>query len=126
MRLLLFPLLFSPVLATVSAQAPAVPAGQAHFNIVQANNGKTVGSTDCSVEAAASGYHITSHGDLKMTKFSYTFTNTNHLDSQLNIVHDELSGTVNGAQVTFNLGSDTSGRQFQVSIDASGKNTTNT
>ena len=40
-------------------------------------------------------------------------------------MHDQLSGTVNGAQVTFHLSSDPAGRQFQVSVDASGKTTTN-
>ena len=110
----------------VFAQAPAVPAGQSHFNIVQASDGKTVGSADCSVATTPGGYQITSHGELKMPKFTYTFTNDNRLDSHLNVVHDQLTGTVNGAQVTFHLASDASGRQFQVSIDASGKTTTNT
>lgn len=107
------------------AQAPAVPAGQSHFTLVEANDGKTVGSADCSVAPAPSGYQIESHGDLKMPKFTYTFTNSNRLDSGLNIVHDQLTGTVNGAQVTFTLGSDPTGRQFQVSIAAKGKTTTN-
>ena len=107
------------------AQAPALPAGQAHFTLVQANDGKTVGSADCSVAAAPNGYQVESHGDLKMPKFTYSFTNSNRLDSQLNMVHDQLSGTVNGAQVTFEMKSDPSGRQFQISIAASGKNTTN-
>jgi hypothetical protein len=127
MRLSLLSALAPVVLAgAVFAQAPTVPAGQSHFSIVQVNDGKTVGSTDCSVATAPGGYQISSHGDLKMAKFTYTFTNENRLDSQLNVVHDQLSGTVNGAQVTFHVGSDPSGRQFQVSIDASGKTTTNT
>ncbi|MGB9031646.1 MAG: hypothetical protein WCC27_16105 [Acidobacteriaceae bacterium] len=126
MRLSLLSALAPVVLAgAVFAQAPPVPAGQSHFTIVQANDGKTVGSADCSVATAPGGYQITSHGDLKMPKFTYTFTNENRLDSQLNIVHDQLSGTVNGAQVTFHLSSDPAGRQFQVSVDASGKTTTN-
>ncbi len=107
------------------AQAPALPAGQAHFTLVEANDGKTVGSADCSVAAAPNGYQVESHGDLKMPKFTYSFTNSNRLDSQLNMVHDQLSGTVNGAQVAFDMKSDPSGRQFQISIAASGKNTTN-
>ena len=127
MRLSLLSALAPVLLAgAVFAQAPALPAGQSHFTIVQANDGKSVGSADCSVATAPDGYQITSHGELKMAKFTYTFTNENRLDNQLNIVHDQLSGTVNGAQVTFHLGSDPSGRQFQVNIDASGKTTTNT
>jgi hypothetical protein len=109
----------------VLAQAPPLPAGQSHFNLVQANDGKIVGSADCSVTPAPGGYRIASHGDLKMPKFTYTFTNENRLDSQLDIVHDQLTGTVKGAQVTFTLASDPSGRQFQVNIVAGGKTTTN-
>ena len=123
----LAPLVFAGLIfGPAFAQAPAVPAGQSHFTIVQASDGKTVGSADCNVTTLPSGYQISSHGDLKMPKFTYTFSNDNRLDPSLNIVHDQLSGAVNGAQVTFNLGSDTSGRQFQVSISASGKTTTNT
>ena len=108
------------------AQAPAIPAGQAHFNIVTANDGKTVGSADSNVSIAPGGYQITSHGDLKMAKFTYSFTNESRLDNTLNIVHNKLTGTVNGAQVTFTMGSDPTGRQFQINIDASGKPTANT
>jgi hypothetical protein len=133
MRLPLLALLIASFPAVTFAQAPTggaptvapVPAGQAHFNIVQASDGKTVGSTDCSVQTVPSGYQIDSHGDLKMGKFSYSFSNSNRLDSRLNIVHDQLTGTVNGAQVTFSLASDPTGRQFQADIDASGKKTTN-
>jgi hypothetical protein len=107
------------------AQAPAIPAGQAHFNIVTANDGKTVGSADSNVSIAHGGYQITSHGDLKMAKFTYSFTNESRLDNTLNIVHNKLTGTVNGAQVTFTMGSDPTGRQFQINIDAAGKPTTN-
>lgn len=127
MRLTLFSALVPAFFAgAVFAQAPAVPAGQAHFSIVQANDGKNVGSADCTVTAVSGGYQISSHGDLKMPKFTYTFTNENRLDSGLNVVRDELTGTVNGSQVTFSLNSDPSGRQFQVNITAGGKNTTNT
>ncbi len=122
------PAIFAQVPATGAGVGPAgiaVPAGQAHFNVVRANDGKTVGSTDCTVEALPSGYQISSHGELKMPKFTYTFTNTNRLDSRLNIVHDQLTGSVNDAQVTFKLASDPSGRQFEVNIEAQGKTTTN-
>ena len=126
MRLPLLSVLAPFVFAgAVFAQAPAVPAGQSHFTIVQANDGKTVGSADCNVSTLPSGYQLASHGELKMSKFTYTFSNDARLDSSLNIVHDQLGGKVNGAEVTFSLGSDPSGRQFNVSIEASGKTTTN-
>ncbi len=126
MRLTLFSALASFVFAGAAlAQTPAVPAGESHFSIVQANDGRNVGSADCTVSAVPGGYQITSRGELKMPKFTYSFTNQNRLDSQLNIVRDQLSGVVNGSEVMFNLNSDPSGRQFQVSITASGKTTTN-
>ncbi len=127
MRLTLFSAL-APLIGAgaLFAQAPAVPAGQAHFSIVQANDGKTVGSADCTVNAVSGGYQISSRGDLKLTKFTYSFTNDDRLDGQMNVVRDQLSGTVNGSQVTFGMNSDPSGKQFQVNIAASGKTTTNT
>jgi hypothetical protein len=108
------------------AQAPGVPVGQNHYAIVQASDGKTVGAADCTVGSRASGYQIDSQGGIKLSKFSYSFTNSNRLDSELNIVRDQLSGTVNGSQVTFSVGSDPTGRSFQVDIAANGKNSTNT
>jgi hypothetical protein len=108
------------------AQAPGVPVGQNHYVIVEASDGKTVGAADCTVGSLASGYQIDSQGGMKLSKFSYSFTNSNRLDGDLNIVRDQLSGTVNGAQVTFALGSDSTGRTFKIDIAASGKNTTNT
>jgi hypothetical protein len=126
MRVPVVSLLVSLAIPGISlAQAPALPAGEAHFTIVQASDGKTVGSADCTVAAAPAGYHVTSNGDLKLPKFSYSFTNTNRLDPRLNIVHDQLTGTVNGSQVTFTVASDATGRQFQVNIVAGGKTTTN-
>lgn len=123
MRLPLLVLLFS---MTLPALAQGIPVGQNHYALVQAHDGKTVGSADCTVSSIASGYQIDSRGNLSMAKFSYSFTNSNRLDPQLNIVRDQLSGTVNGQQVTFGLTSDSTGRQFQVSIVASGRTTTNT
>lgn len=114
------------LIPSVFAQTPGVPAGSSHYTIIEADNGKAVGSADAAVSAIPGGYQIASHGDLKMAKFSYSFSNENRLDSQLNIVRDQLIGTVNGAQVTFNLASDATGRQFQININASGKTTTNT
>jgi len=108
------------------AQAPAVSPAQAHFTIVQASDGKNVGSADYTVTTIPGGYSIASRGELKLSKFSYTFSNTNRLDERLNIVRDDLSGTVNGSPASFQLTSDPSGRQFQVSITAKGNTTTNT
>jgi hypothetical protein len=108
------------------AQAPGVPVGQSHYSIVQASDGKTVGSADCTVGSLAAGYKIDSRGGIKLSKFSYSFTNSNRLDGELNIVRDELSGAVNGSQVTFGLGADATGRSFKIDISANGKNSSST
>lgn len=100
--------------------------GSARYSLVEADNGKTVGSADYTVAAVLGGYQVDSHGQLHMAKLTYSFTNSNRMDPQLNIVRDQLSGTVNGAEVTFRLASDSTGRQFEVNIDAAGKTTTNT
>ncbi|HEX3663412.1 MAG TPA: hypothetical protein VHU89_18395 [Acidobacteriaceae bacterium] len=126
MRLRLSAFLAVLVPMAALAQAPGVPVGSSHYTLVEADNGKTVGSAEAAVATIPAGYLITSRGELKMAKFSYSFSNSNRLDSRLNIVRDQLTGTVNGAQVTFGLVSDATGRQFQISIDASGKTTTNT
>lgn len=122
MRLPVLALAFS---LPVPLIAQGVPVGQNHYSLVQASDGKAVGSADCTVSSVASGYQIDSRGNITLAKLSYSFSDSNRLDPQLNIVHDQLSGTVNGQQVTFSLTSDPSGRQFQASIVASGKTTTN-
>jgi hypothetical protein len=107
------------------AQGPALPTGSAQFHLVQADNGKTVGSAGCSVTSLPNGYQVDSSGQMRLAKFSYRFSNNNHLDQYLDIVRDQLTGTINGDQVTFALASDSTGRTFNVSIDAKGKTTTN-
>jgi hypothetical protein len=126
MRLPLFAVLPVLLIPVTSAQSSTLPTGSSQYALVEADNGKTVGSAETSVTTTPGGYQIVSHGDLKMAKFAYSFSNSNRLDSQLNIVRDQLTGSVNGAQVTFDLASDAAGRQFQISINASGKTTTNT
>jgi hypothetical protein len=107
------------------AQAPPLPTGSAQFHLIQASTGKTLGSAASSVSSLPNGYQIDSSGQIQMAKFSYRFTNNNRLDPDLDIVRDQLTGTVNGARVAFTLASDSTGRTFNVSIDAKGKTTTN-
>ena len=128
MRFSTLSVLASLALAAVPAalaQAPALPAGSAHFALVQADNGKTDGSADCTVTPVPGGFQIDSRGQMHMGSFSYSFTISNRLDPQLNIVHDQLTGTVKGTQVTFHMASDATGRTFNVTILAAGKTTTN-
>jgi hypothetical protein len=130
MRFTAAPLMLSfllPVslLPAVAAQAQATLApGTAHYDVYQGD--KTVGKSDYTVQSASNGYTVTSHGELKLTKFNYSFTNTQKLDANLNLVSNQLNGTVNGTPVTFAATADSSGRQFQIQISANGKQTQNT
>ncbi|MGA7314407.1 MAG: hypothetical protein WBX22_10580, partial [Silvibacterium sp.] len=87
---------------------------------------KNVGAGDYNIQPGPNGYTLTSHGNLNLSKFRYSFTNTERLDSDLNLVRDELSGTVNGSPATFTANADSTGRQFQMNISANGKQTQNT
>jgi len=123
--------IFSSVLALllpagmVQAQTQtSVPAGTSHYTITQ--NDKTVGSAEFTATSIAGGYTITSHGSLRLSKLNYSFTNTQNLDRALNLVSDEITGTVNGSPVTISIKADPTGRQFNINVSAKGKNTQNT
>src|ERR1700721_1634432 len=79
-------------------------AGSTHFQIYQGD--KVIGSADATIQPHSGGYSINSPGNMKLSKFSYNFTNSQHTDSNLNLVGDQLSGTVNGSQVTFTAHAD--------------------
>jgi hypothetical protein len=102
----------------------AIPAGSSHYTIFQGD--KTVGSSEYTVTPTAAGYAIASHGDLHLSKFSYNFNNTQNLDHMLNLVSDRITGTVNGSLVTFTVNADSTGRQFNINVNAKGKDTQNT
>lgn len=112
------------LLLPVAAYTQNLTAGSANYSVYQGD--KVVGSADYDIQPVSTGYTVTSHGKLKLTKFSYSFTNTQHLDGSRNLVSDQLTGTVNGSAVTFTVTSDPTGRQFQISINANGKQTQNT
>jgi hypothetical protein len=118
-----FGLLLSAGLVCAQSSAP-LAAGAAHFAIYQGD--KSVGSADRTIAANPNGYSITSQGKMSLSKFSYSYTDTQHIDKALNLVHDQLNGTVNGKPVTFSAQADSSGRQFQININAEGKDTQNT
>jgi hypothetical protein len=109
---------------SAQAQAPtALSAGTGHYTILQRQ--KTVGSSEYTVTPTAAGYTISSKGQIQLPKFSYSFTNTQNLDHVLNLVSDEITGTVNGSAVTFSVHADPSGREFQIKVNAKGQNTQN-
>ncbi len=125
MRLPLFVPLAVSILAGVSFAQASAQLPEAKFTIVQASDGKTVGSAAFSVASLGNAYQVSSHGQMSLQKFSYSFSNSNRIDLQLNIIRDQLTGTVNGEQVTFDLASDSTGRQFLANIGAKGQNTQN-
>jgi hypothetical protein len=109
----------------VHAQSqPALSAGATHYTVLQGD--KTVGSSDATITPTGPGYTITSHGDVHLSKFSYSFTSTQTLDHMLNLISDKITGTVNGSPVTFTANADPSGREFRIDVNAKGKDTQNT
>ncbi|HEX5236015.1 MAG TPA: hypothetical protein VFW25_11870 [Silvibacterium sp.] len=109
--------------AMVHAQAD-LSAGTSHFTILQGD--KTVGASEFTVTPTPAGFTISSRGDLHLSKFSYSFTDSQNLDRVLNLVSDQITGTVNGSQVTFSARADQSGREFQIDVNAKGQDTQNT
>ncbi|MFY9939867.1 MAG: hypothetical protein WAK33_23485 [Silvibacterium sp.] len=117
-------LLLSSLLPAVARAQTPLAAGSGHYTVYQGD--KAVGASDYAIQLTPNGFTVTSHGKLNLTKFSYSFSNSQHLDGNLNLVSDQLSGTVNGNAVTFAVDADSTGRQFQINISANGKQTQNT
>lgn len=125
MRHLGFSFLLAFVLPAGMMQAQtALSAGSSHYSVQQGD--KTVGSSEYTVTPTAAGYTISSHGDLHLSKLSYSFTNSQNLDHMLNLVSDQITGTVNGSPVTFSARADSSGRSFQIDVNAKNNDTQNT
>jgi hypothetical protein len=124
MRFLSFSFLLALMIPGGMVQAQTgIPAGTEHFKVLQGD--KTVGSSQYTVTPTAAGYTITSEGNLRLSKFSYDFNNTQYLDHMLNMVSDHITGTVNGSAVTFAVNSDPTGRQFNIDVNAKGKDQQN-
>ncbi|HYK38134.1 hypothetical protein [Alloacidobacterium sp.] len=104
------------------AQTTLTP-GTVSYSIEQ--NGKKLGAASYTIESQPNKYVITSTGKMVEDKFSYAFSNTQKLDTSLNLITDQLSGVVNGKAVSFNAASDPSGRQFNLHISANGTEQTN-
>jgi hypothetical protein len=107
----------------VQAQT-TLSAGTVHYTILQGD--KSVGTSETTVTPTDTGYSISSRGEMHLSKFSYSFTNDQNLDRALNLVSDKITGTVNGSPVTFTVNADPSGRQFQIVVNAKGKDTQST
>ena len=110
------------------AQSPAALAGGAHYSILQGS--QTLGDTQYTITPIAGGYTMTSSGHMALAKFTYGFRSEGILDASFNLVRDTLTGSVNGGKVhasniAFTTTSDQTGRNFQISISADGKQSTN-
>jgi hypothetical protein len=124
MRLSVTPLVVSLLLAPVAVFGQAnFAANSGHYVVSQ--GGKSVGSSDYSVQQTANGFAVNSRGQVKLTKFSYDFHNTQRLDSSLNLVSSQLGGNVNGSDVTFGVSTDSTGKQFQIHVSGKGKQSQN-
>lgn len=124
MRLSSFSFLLALLLPAGVVQAQAdLPAGSSHYTIYQGD--KTVGSSEATVTPTSAGYTVKSSGEMHLSKFSYSFTNAQNLDHMLNLVSDQITGTVNGSPVTFTVNADPSGREFHIDVNAKGKDTQN-
>jgi hypothetical protein len=116
-RLNLFLCATALITSTAFAQTTLTP-GTVSYTIEQ--NGKKLGAASYTVQNAPNKYLITSNGKMAEDKFSYAFSNTQKVDTSLNLITDQLSGVVNGKAVSFNATSDPTGRQFKLDISANG------
>lgn len=110
------------ITSTTFAQTTLTP-GTVNYNIQQ--DGKDLGAASYTIQNAPNKYLITSTGKIVQNKFSYAFSNSQKLDTSLNLITDQLSGVVNGKAVSFNATSDPTGRQFKLNISANGTQQTN-
>ncbi len=112
-------LLLCVAVSTSPALAQTLAPGTASYKIEQ--NGKVLGDASYTTRSTPKTYLITSNGKMALGKFSYAFSNTQKLDTSLNLITDQLSGVVNGKAVSFQATSDPTGRQFLLDISANGQ-----
>jgi hypothetical protein len=121
-RLKLFFCAAALLASTTFAQTTLTP-GTVSYTIEQ--SGKKLGTASYTIQNASNKYLVTSTGKVVDNKFSYAFSNTQKLDTSLNLITDQLSGVVSGKAVSFNATSDPTGRQFKLNISANGTQQTN-
>lgn len=128
MRALFSSILFASLPGLPAAAQVALPAGGAHYTITQ--DGKHLGEAQFTTASVPGGNTLSSSGHMQLKAFSYNFSNRVTVDAQGNLVRDELTGSVHGAKasgndIRFMTASDATGRNLQITIDASGKQSTN-
>ncbi len=125
----LFPALLGFGLAISSFAQTAPAPGEAQFTITQ--GGKQLGETRYTVGSTAGGEVWTSSGSMKLGSFAYSFNNAATVDAGGNLVRDALTGSVHGGKasgsgIRFDTVADATGRQFGITVEANGQQTTNT
>ena len=105
------------------AQTAALAPGTVSYTILQ--DGKNLGAASYTIQNAPNKYILTSNGKMTESKFSYAFSNTQKIDTSLNLITAQLNGVVSGKAVSFTATSDPTGRQFKLNISANGQQQTN-
>ena len=123
-RLKLFLCAAALVTSASFAQTTTLTPGTVSYTIQQ--DGKNLGAASYTVQNAPNKYILTSNGKMTESKFSYAFSNTQKIDTALNLITAQLNGVVSGKAVSFTATSDPTGRQFKFDISANGQQQTNT
>ncbi len=124
-----FALLASSLTLPAFAQTTTPAPNDVQYTVSQ--QGRSLGEAQYGVVPVAGGEELHSSGSMKLNNFNYSYQNTAVVDAQFNLVHDALSGSVQSAnapakKVEFTTAADATGRQFNLTIEADGKQTSNT
>jgi hypothetical protein len=98
------------------------PLGEEAASFEIAQHGHEVGTASFKITAAADGYDSTSLVKVSMQGLDFALSKTEQLSQQNQIVHVQLSATVNGEAV--NVVAKPDAEQFLINISAGGKSTT--
>jgi len=114
----------SLALLPVTALLSFVPLGALcqtrSFTIAQ--HGKSVGTATVSFSAGARGYHSTSVIRVDMQGLNYALSKTEELNKDNQLLHVQLSATVNNSAVNVTAAPDAA--QFLLNVSANGRSTT--
>ncbi len=110
------------------AQA-GMPSNDAHYTILQ--SARSLGEAQFSTAPVTGGQELRSSGGMQLNHFTYSFRSTATVDADFNLVHDTLSGSVQGVKasaknVVFTTAADPTGREFKITVETDGKQTGNT
>lgn len=113
--------LLAGVLALILAVGAAAAAAQSGSFVIS-QHGKPVGTASFNFTAAKSGYDSTSVVRITMPQLNYALSKTEQLTAANQLLHVQLSATVNGSAVTVTGAPDAA--QLLLNISANGRSTT--